>query len=197
MRRGLVAGVVAAGSVLFLTGCGGKDGTSEPARSNPAEAASPIPQVRNHPRDVAAMAQRPCELLTAQQASKFGLDLPPEQMSGLLGTQRCEWTSTTRERETIRTVDISMFTNNLTLEAIYNRRQSYSFFELSEISGYPAIVRRTNADNPSCDIDIKPAERQSVSVGYRSKEFKNNPQQACEINKQVAAAVLMNLPAKG
>jgi hypothetical protein len=33
-------------------------------------------------------------------------------------------------------------------------------------------------------------------VGYNSKEFDKNPQQACEINKQVAAAVLMNLPAK-
>jgi hypothetical protein len=89
-----------------------------------------------------------------------------------------------------------MFTDNSTLETIYSRRQGYPFFELTEISGYPAIVRRTNVDDPSCDIDIKPAEQQSISVGYRNNEFNNNPQQSCEMNKQVAAVVLMNLPPK-
>jgi hypothetical protein len=94
-------------------------------------------------------------------------------------------------------VDVSMFTNNPTLEAVYSRRQSYPFFELTEISGYPTTVTRINSDDPSCDIDIKPAEHQSISVGYRSKEFNNNPQQACEVGKQVAEAMLMNIPLKG
>ena len=39
-------------------------------------------------------------------------------------------------------------------------------------------------------------ERQSVSVSYDSKVFNNDPQRACEVGKQVAAAVLMNLPPK-
>ena len=198
MTARLVAGAVATSSAIMLAGCHGGTGPApEPDRPSPTQAVSPIPPVAKNARDVAAMARRPCELLTAEQAKGFGLDLPPDQLEGLLGTLRCEWTATTRDRETIRTVDVSMFTNNPTLEAVYSRRQSYPFFELTEVSGYPAIVTRTNADDPSCDIDIKSAERQSVSVGYRSKEFNNNPQQACEINKQVAAAVLMNLPAKG
>jgi hypothetical protein len=195
MRIRLVAGAIAAGLAITLAGC--SEGQSAgPDQPSPPQAASPIPPVTKNARDAAAMAHRPCELLTAQQAKGFGLDLPPDQLDGLLGTLRCKWTATTRDRETIRTVDVSMFTDNPTLEAIYNRRQSYPFFELTEVSGYPAIVTRTNADDPSCDITIKPAERQSVSVGYRSKEFSNNPQQACEINKQVAVAVLMNLPPK-
>ncbi|HET9118655.1 MAG TPA: hypothetical protein VFN75_11380, partial [Pseudonocardiaceae bacterium] len=69
-------------------------------------------------------------------------------------------------------------------------------FELTKISGYPAIVSRTNADLPICDIDVKPAERQSFSLSYDSIEFRSNPQQACEVGKQVAATVLMNLPLK-
>ncbi|MGH3695015.1 MAG: DUF3558 domain-containing protein [Pseudonocardiaceae bacterium] len=189
--------MIVAGSAITLAGCSeGQNATPESAPSGPPPAVSPIPPVTSNARDVAAMARRPCELLTAQQAKGFGLDLPPDQMEGLLGTLRCEWTATTRDRQTIRTVDVSMFTNNPTLETVYSRRQSYPFFELTEILGYPAIIKRTNADDPSCDIDIKPAEHQSVSVGYRSKEFNDNPQQACEINKQVAAAVLMNLPPK-
>ncbi len=197
MRARLVAAVIATGSVIMLAGCGGgQSAAPEPVPPDPPQAASPIPPVTNNARDVAAMARRPCELLTAQQAKGFGLDLPPDQLDGLLGTLRCKWTATTRDRQTIRTVDVSMFTNNPTLETAYSRRQSYPFFELTEVSGYPAIITRTNVDDPSCDIDIKPAERQSVSVGYRSKEFNDNPQQSCEVGKQVAAAVLMNLPPK-
>ncbi|HEX2289411.1 MAG TPA: hypothetical protein VHH53_04275, partial [Pseudonocardiaceae bacterium] len=87
--------------------------------------------------------------------------------------------------------------NNPTLEVAYGKREGLPFFELPEIAGNPAIVTRTNADIPSCDIDVKTAERQSVTVIYDSKEFDSNPQQSCEVGKQVAAAVLMNLPLKG
>jgi len=70
--------------------------------------------------------------------------------------------------------------------------------ELTQIAGYPAIITRTNADIAVCDIDVKAAERQSVTVIYHSEEqaLKNNPQQSCEVGKQIAAAVLMNLPPK-
>lgn len=145
------------------------------------------------------MARRPCDLLTAQQATGFGLDLPPKELDGLLGTLRCKWTRTTREQETVRTLDLTMFTNNPTLEVAYSRdHQGLPFFELTEVAGYPAIVTRTNADIAVCDIDIKAADRQSVTVIYQSEEqaLKNNPQQSCEVGKQIAAAVVMNLPPK-
>lgn len=187
--------MTAVGSVIVLTGCG--TGTSvpssEPSQSGSPQAASPIPPVKN-PRDVAAMARRPCELLTAKQAAGFGLDLPPEQLDGLLGTLRCKWTNTTRDGRIVRTVDVSMFTDNPTLEVAYSQNQSLPFFKLTEIADYPALVTRTNADIPDCDIDVKVAERQSVTVIFESKEFDNNPQQSCEVGEQVAAAVVMNLP---
>lgn len=197
MRTRLVANVLTCGSVIILMGCGtGTSVAPEPDRPSPPEAASPIPPVKN-PRDVTAMAQRPCELLTSQQAAGFGLDNPPKQLDGLFGTLRCKWTSTTRDRRTFRTVDVDMFTDNPTLEVAYNQDQGLPFFELTEIDGYPALVTRTNADLPICDIDVKPAERQSVSVTYESQDFRGNPQQSCVVGKQVAAAVLMNLPLKG
>lgn len=192
-----MASVIAASSVIVLAGCSTSAGAPpEAARSTPAQAASPIPPVKN-PRDVAAMARRTCELLTPQQAKGFGLDLPPEQRDGLFGTLDCEWMHRTREREILRTVNVSLFTNNPTLEVAYSQDRGLPFFELTEIAGYPAIVTRTNADQAICDIEVKPAERQSVSVTYYTKESKNNPQQSCEVGKQVAAAVLMNLPPKG
>lgn len=195
MKIRLLANVIAACSAVVLTGCG-TDERPESVRPNPSESTSPIPAVEN-PRDVAAMARRPCELLTQQQATAFGLDLPPKQRDGVLGALDCTWTSTTRERQIYRTVDLSMFTDNPTLEVGYAQDRGRPSFELTEISGYPALVSRPLADEPICDIDVKPAERQSFSVIYESRELKNDPQQSCVVGKQVAAAVLMNLPPKG
>ena len=196
MRAIVIASVIAAGSAIGLAGCGGTDRAAQPTGASATQAASPIPPTKN-PRDVAVMGRRPCELLTPQQAAGFGLNLPPHQTEGVLDRVGCQWISNTPDRRVYRRVDLSTFTNNLTLEAVYNRRESLPFFELTEISGYPATVSRTNADVAHCDIDVKPAERQSFSVIYDSHEFDNNPQQACAVGKQVAAAVLMNLPPKG
>lgn len=197
MRIRLVASVIACNSVIALMGCGtGTSTAPDPARPSFTQAASPIPSVKS-PRDIAVLARRPCELLTSQQASGFELDLPPQQLDGVLGNLNCEWTRTTRGREVLRQVIISTFTNNPTLEVVYRREHGRPFFELTEIAGYPAIVTRSNPNLPHCNIDVKPAERQSFSLTYNSKLFNNNPQQACVVGKQVAAAVLMNLPLKG
>ncbi len=197
MINRLLVSAIACGSVIVLAGCdSGTDAAPESVRSRPTESASPIRPVDN-PRDVAALARRPCELLTSQQAAGFELDLPPKQYDAELGDVGCKWTSTTRDQRTFRTVYISTFTNNLTLEAVYDREHGRPFFELTEIAGYPATVTRSNPGLPICNIDVKPAERQSISVSYRSETFDKDPQQACVVGKQVAAAVLMNLPLKG
>lgn len=180
MRIHLAASVIAMGCMIVLA----------------RQPASPIPTVKN-PRDVAAMARRPCELLSAQQATGFGLDVPPTQYNSGLGDVGCRWVSMTRDRRTYRTVLIDTFTNNLTLEAAYDQNHGRPFFELTEIAGYPAIITRSNPDLPHCDIDVKPAERQSFSLSYDSDTLSKDPAQACVVGKQVAAAVLMNLPPKG
>lgn len=197
MRAILVASVIAAGSVIVVASCGGRTAAAPmPFRSSPTQQASPIPPVKN-PRDVSALASRPCELLTAQQAAGFGFDLPPKQYEAAIGNLGCEWANTTGERETLRHVLVSAFTNNPTLEVVHPREHGRPFFELTEIGGYPAIVTRSNPDLPQCHIDLKPADRQSVWVSYDSKLFRDDPRQACVVGEQVAAAVLMNLPPKG
>lgn len=124
------------------------------------------------------------------------LGVPPKQYDAALGDVGCEWTTTAEDRRTVRTVQIDTFTNNPTLEVAYAKRQGLPFFELIEINNYPAIMSRPVANLAHCDIDVKIAERQSVSIAYESPEFDSDPQRSCEVGKQVAAAVLMNLPPK-
>lgn len=180
-RRGrLVVGTLVLSSLVLVAGCGyGKE----------ASGAESIPRVEK-PRNILAVAGRTCELLNPQQAAEFGLDRPPRQIQGKLGNVECEWRSSKADVW----VYISTFTDRLTLEEVYDRRKSLSYFELTRIGGYPAIVSRTDASLPVCDIDIKPAERQSVTVSYDATRFNKQPQQGCVVGRRVAEAVLANLP---
>jgi hypothetical protein len=182
MRSHVVAGMIVAG--VALAGCG------SPAVGQPG-AQSAIPGVEN-PRDVRAVADRPCDLLSPQQAADFGLDRPPRELPGVLGNVDCEWRSSRADVW----IYISTFTDKPTLEEVYNRRGTFPYFELTEVGGYPAIASRADANLPVCDIDIKPAEGQSVTVTYDSTAFNKIPDQGCVVGKQVARAVLKNLPPK-
>lgn len=182
-RTGPAAGALVTSAVMALavvTGCG---------YAEQAPGAETIPRVER-PRDITAVADQPCELLTGQQAARFGLDRPPRQIRGRLGNMECEWRSSRADVW----VYISTFTNRLTLEQVYHRRESLPYFEMTRIGGYPAIVSRTDETLPVCDIDIKPAERQSVTVSYDSTKFNQRPQEGCRVGRQVAQAVLSNLP---
>jgi Protein of unknown function (DUF3558) len=203
-RPGAAASVIAASSVLVLTGCAGATSAPAPATlrppatlgPSPTQPVGPIPPV-NNPRDITAMTRRPCDVLTAQQAIGFRLDLPGDQLAGLHDTLRCQWTTTTGSaREIVRMVDVSLSADNAAFEAAYSRDRGLAFFELTNIAGYPAIVTRTNPNLPICTVKVKVAEQQSISVDYEDKVLNKNPQQSCEVGKRVAAAVLANVPPK-
>jgi hypothetical protein len=149
----------------------------------------------NNPRDITTMTRRPCDVLTPQQATGFRLDLPGDQLTGLHGTLRCQWTTTTGSaRGIVRMVDVSLSADNSAFEAAYSRDRGLAFFELTDIAGDPAIVTRTNPNLPICTVKIKVAEQQGISVDYEDKALNKNPQQSCEVGKRVAAAVLTNVP---
>jgi hypothetical protein len=195
MRTRLITSVITASAVVALASCSTSTGTPpQPVHSSPTQAASPIPPVKK-PRDVAAIAHRTCDLLTPQQAKNFALDLPPTPSDGPFGTLYCVWQNTTEGLMTKR-LSISVTANNPTLEVSYNQHRSRPDFKLTEIAGYPALISRSNMNLPSCDIDIKLADRQSVSITYVAREFTSRPQQSCVAAEQVAATVVMNVPPK-
>lgn len=119
----------------------------------------------------------------------FGLDRPGHQIRGLLGNVDCEWRSSRLDVW----VYISAYTNKVTLEEVYARRATLPYFELTQVGGYPAIVSKTKTRLPACDIDVKPAEHQSLTVSYDSTKLNNRPEQGCAEDKRVVQTVLTNL----
>lgn len=194
--------LIAVSSVIMLAGCGGTSHAPAPASAptspqpSPRPTVSPIPPL-NNPRDITAMTQRPCDLLTAQQATGFQLDLPADQLTGTHGTQRCKWTTTTSPaREIVRMLDVTLSLSNRDFDVAYDRERGLPVFEVTSISGYPAIVTMTNGILPICAVRIKVAEQQSIFVDYEDKSLNKNTRQSCEISKRIAAAVLTNVPLK-
>ena len=196
--------LIAAGSVIMLAGCAGAPSAPAPApapapvtpQPSPMQTLGPVPPVSS-PRDIAGLTQRPCSLLTLQQATGFQLDLPADQLTGTHGTQRCKWTTTTSPaHDIVRMLDITLSVNSSDFDAAYNRDRGLPAFEVTDITGYPAIVRMTNANLPICAVRIKVAERQSIFVDYEDKSLNKNPRQSCEVGKRIAAAVLTNVPPK-
>jgi Protein of unknown function (DUF3558) len=178
------------------TGCGTPAPAPTTSQPSPVRTLAPIPPVSS-PRDITALTQRPCELLTLQQATEFQLDLPADQLTGTHGTQRCKWTTTTSPaHEIVRMLDLTLSVNNSDFDTAYERDRGLPAFEVTTITGYPAIVRMTNAHLPICAVRIKVAEHQSIFVDYEDKMLNKNPRQSCEVGKRIAAAVLTNVPPK-
>lgn len=175
-----LAAVLSAGALA--AGCG--SGGPEPPRS-------PIPQVQT-PKDVAAVAGRPCDLLTAAQAEQFGLDRPPRPLPGVVGKVDCEWRSSKADVW----VYISTSPGKSTLEEVYDRRDSLPHFELTQLAGYPATASRSDPKLPVCDVDVKTAEGQSLTVSYDSTKLNKTPERGCVVGKEVALEVLKNVPPK-
>jgi hypothetical protein len=194
------AAVITAGSVITLGACAGAGNAPAPTPAPPPSAtqpSGPIPSPVGPPRDLTTMTRRPCELLTAAQATGFRLNLPGDELTGLHDTLRCKWTTTTGTAlEIVRMLDVSLSVNNPAFDVAYSRDRGLPFFEVITITGYPAIVTMTNAKLPICTVNMKVAEQQSVSLDYEDKTLKGNPQHSCEIGKRVAAAVLTNVPPK-
>jgi Protein of unknown function (DUF3558) len=188
-RRALLPALgsaVAAGALI--AGCVPGIGVGEETSRSPE---APVMRV-NDPRDVAAVADRPCDLLTPQQAAVFGLDRPPRELPGAAGGVDCEWRSSRADVW----VYLSTSIDEATLETVYANRERLPYLERTVIAGYPAIASRTDATLPVCDLDIKTAERQSVTVTYDSTRLSGKPQQSCVVGKQVAQTVVLNLPPK-
>lgn len=187
VRSRVAAGVVVTGSLLASVGCGALAGEQQANEVEPVE--SRLPPVDN-PRDIESFVDRPCDLLKPEQAAEFAIDQPPRELPDVFGGVDCEWRSSTAHVW----VYISTSTEELTLEQVYSGRDSLPYLEVTELGGHPAVVSRTQDDLPVCDVDIKLAERQSVTVSYDSIAFNDTPHQGCVVGKRVAQVVLENVP---
>jgi hypothetical protein len=151
-------------------------GTSAPA--------GPIPPVRD-PKNLAGTP--PCQLLTPARLAANQMDLPA-QTKNALDAAGCEWDNEAHTRE----ITIYVDTTNDVLHNVYMQRTTYPVFEVTEITGHPAIRTKNNAVDTSCYFRVAAAERQTLTLRFTS--LGDGLEEPCGPARSIAEDVMANLP---
>ncbi|MDN5751596.1 MAG: DUF3558 domain-containing protein [Pseudonocardia sp.] len=170
-------------AALVLVGCAGVVSSDAGSTTYVAVLAPPV----TDPRDVRGIAA--CDLLTAEQEERIGLDAATEEQIRAGDDRGCEWRSTDGEG-VISAVGVQ--DPPVGLDGLYNVREAYPVFQPGEIDGRP-IVRAdfVDTDGRDCSIFIGIADDQMIQA---RAGFAFQPGRGCEIVREMAAAMIANLP---
>jgi Protein of unknown function (DUF3558) len=182
----VVLAVLALAAVL--ASCSAGSGQPDDADAAPESSArapdDPIPPVRN-PKNLAAI--QPCLLLTPAQLEANRID-QPGQPKDVLGSTGCEWSDKAHTREFAVFVDIG----NDVLRNVYSQRDTIPVFEVTQVTGLPAIRTMDDVDGTSCYFRVAVAETQTLIVRFTSlRQAREDP---CGPGKVFAETVIGNLP---
>jgi hypothetical protein len=186
MRHGCAALVVAA----VLAGCSTSDGRpAAPATAPVTEpTASRLSPPVEQPRNLRGVADRPCELFTAEQLAALGFDQPGEPRTLSPGTAGCTWTDSERRGE----LAVVLYPDLPLLERTYSSFGSDPVFEPITIAGLPAVVRQVIASSATCSVTIGVAEQQGFDVTFT--DLDDPPDDPCGTARRAADTAVGNLP---
>lgn len=149
-------------ATVGLTACTMTE-AGEPVAIEPPATERLAPPVDQPPLDVEPFLNRPCDVLTPEQAAEWTVT-DPEQVPDerTYSGPACEFQPDDPEQvffgATIQTVD--------GLEGVYQRRDTLQLFEPTEVAGYPGAFNDA-ADTRSlgsCGLTVKVAEESSLDV---------------------------------
>lgn len=194
--RGTVLMVWAsAAAMVMVAGCSlAQDGSAAPPAgvgvgSTAQRQLSPPVE---HPRDVRAYGDRPCEALTIKQLKAFGFDLPPDRTFTLPSGQKvCVWIDSGRNGE----LAIDTYPDWDVLERTYANRVTLPVFEPLQIAGLPAVTHQSGVGVPTCYVTVGLAERQGIDVTFT--DLRRPHENPCGAARAAAEAAVGNLPPLG
>ncbi len=138
-------------------------------------------------RDLRGIAA--CDLMTLEQKSALGFDLSTESQIRAGEDRGCRW----------RSVDgdgllsaVAVQDPPAGLEGLYQVRLAYPIFQPDVIGGQP-IVRADGAEtnDRDCRIFIGVADDQMIQA---AASFAFQPRRGCEVAREMASAMIANLP---
>ncbi|MEV4729039.1 DUF3558 domain-containing protein [Saccharopolyspora sp. NPDC049426] len=181
MRKGLAIGSVLASFVL--AGCTGTGGTTEAPSSAPAESPAPPSSSRTAPAKSVQLADQCTSLPQAQQQS-LGVTLPPAPNESN-GTPGCNYVSGQGGSDQGWNVFVAVTTT----ETMKDFTESTADVVPTEVAGYPAA--QSGNEGRNCMVSVDVSDQGSVFVNAISRVQSVN---ACDVGKQIAGAVVQNLP---
>ncbi|SFM66917.1 Protein of unknown function [Saccharopolyspora antimicrobica] len=184
LKRGAILGASLAMTAL-LAACGSQTpdtGGEQSPETAQTESGSQI----SNPKDAAAVP--PCDFLSAESASKLGLNPQGTDSSDSI-SRSCGW-YTPDERDRLALGEIA----NRPLSSYLDNRSQFADFEELTIAGHPAV--RANRNDPkelgTCSIFLATKDDQILSSMASRFDKTNDP---CGLAQQALEAAVPSLPA--
>ena len=210
MRWGLtkVSAMIAV-AVVVLAGCSDKQsGTATPATKTGGDNTSTgqppttpssggAPAVKS-PLDATKFLPQPCTALSAAALKQLNISKPgePDTDSSVAKSSgpSCLWS--TDDEPIHRGYDVGFLTGNKNgLSDTYRggKKAFPGYFEPTEVSGYPAVFNSLTEDRPggACNITVGISSSLAFRAGVQADRDLGT--KACDIAKQIAAAVIQTL----
>ncbi|MBQ0926545.1 DUF3558 domain-containing protein [Saccharopolyspora endophytica] len=181
MRKGLAIGSVLASFVL--AGCSGNGGTTETPSSAPAESPAPPSSSRQAPAKSVQLADQ-CMSLPQDQHQALGITMPPQPRESN-GKPGCTYVSGQAGSDQ----GWNAFVTVTTTETMQGFTETTANVVPAEVAGYPAA--QSGNEGRNCMVSVDVSDQGSVFVNAISRVQNVN---ACDVGKQIAGAVVQNLP---
>lgn len=196
--RNVLASILTA-VVLGTSGCSVPDGAQSPTvtQSSATPTANPT-EVAAQPESLSPSVSRPltvvgvsaCDLVPKQQLIDLGLDPTTVEDHSNADTADCRWYSNGK-----RFAGRLGLSNVRGLESAYLFRETFQYFEPTEISGYPAI-RTTSPDRwYTCYYMTGIGPDRSVGVGFENV-WGEQGTDYCALARSLATAAIAELSAE-
>jgi hypothetical protein len=149
--------------------------------SVPADLISPV----QNPKNLAGAS--PCDLITPARLANEAIDLPARAQD-VLGAPGCVWDNKAHTRE----IGVYVEIGKEVLRNAYAQRSTFPIFEVTQVSGYPAVRTKDLADGTSCTFRVAAADGQTFVIDFTS--LRQGLEEPCGPARELAEAVLANLP---
>lgn len=190
LRTTVLVGILATAATV-AAGCSQADGgsaTPSPGVGTTSQGRPQLSPAVENPRDIREYGDRPCDVFTTEQLTRFGFDLPPKSISTLPSGHRvCVWTDSGSHGE----LAVTTYPNWDILERTYLNRAALPFFEPLQIAGLPAVVHQPGSV-PTCNVTVGLAELQGLEVEF--SDLTQPSEDPCGAAKAAAEVAVGNLP---
>ncbi|MCO1575865.1 DUF3558 domain-containing protein [Crossiella sp. SN42] len=189
------------GGVVLLSGCSFRVEYTVPTEASSTSSTrsavpSSAPKVTT-PKQLKALLDKPCELLTSTQRTELGIGKQGGPITNdAAATAACTWVGLDPRPEMAVSMTAGLETRQAGLDGIYRRSKEFTTFEPIDIGGHPAV--RVQNDAKRCLLRVGVADDQNLELSFSvitGTDPKYDP--PCKHAEKIAIAMLVNIPTIG
>lgn len=197
---------LAIASALTLAGCS-SEGSGQPTTGDPGANGEPTvdagsgtktpdvtaPEVAKPISNIERYKQDPCKILTKSQATELGYANLIEREKDASDGPACRW----RDSDTNEVAIVVLSDQPDGLTGVYRNRDSFDYFEPTEVAGYPGLFAGVVDDRADggCAMDVGVTDQQVITLSASMLPGTAAAERPCEILKRAGKMAVKTMSA--